>query len=133
MRNRLILIAVLSLSFSRGLWASSITIGVGNGTNAFPFGGEVGGNPGTQYQQAYASTDFTGLGPFLITSIDFLNGRGTLATSTYSFYFSIITAGINTLSNSNLNSNLGADNSLFASEALSGAAPPTLTITGSSP
>jgi hypothetical protein len=97
--------------------------------NAFPFGGEVGG-VGTVYQQAYASADFTGLGPIMINSIDFLNGTGTLAASTYSLYFSTITAGIDTLSDTNFSSNLGPDNTLFATQSLSGAAPSTLTFAG---
>ena len=85
----------------------------------------------TRYQQAYAASDFsTAGGIMLITSVDFLNGGGKLAPSTYSLYFSTITAGIDTLSNVNFDSNRGADNTLFATLTLDGTAPPTLTFSG---
>jgi hypothetical protein len=112
-------------------WGASIVVGAPNtAPNAFPFGG-AGGGAGTVYQQAYASADFTGLGPITISSIDFfLFVPGSLAPSTYSLYFSTITAGIDTLSDTNFSSNLGSDNTLFETESLSGAAPSTLTFAG---
>ena len=98
--------------------------------NAFPFGGTSFG-PGTRYQQAYAASDFSGIGgPFTITGISFLHGAGFLAPSTYSLYFSTISSGIDSLSNVNFDSNRGSDNALFVSAALSGAAPSTLTFSG---
>jgi hypothetical protein len=99
----------------------------------FPFGGGFGsgGNASTRYQQAYASSDFSSIGsPFLITSIDFLGGSGKLAPSTYNLYFSTITAGIDSLSDVNFDSNRGADNTFFASVTLTGTAPATLTFSG---
>ena len=112
-------------------WSASLTVGNPDpGRNAFPFGGAVGG-AGTRYQQAYAASDFSSIGgPFAVTAINFLNGSGNLAPSTYSLYFSTISAGIDTLSNSNFDSNRGADNALFVSVTLSGTAPPTLTLSG---
>jgi hypothetical protein len=111
-------------------WAASIVIGapLDPGGNAFPFGGAHLGNPGTRYQQAYASTDFSG--PMSIVGIDFFNGAGTLASGTYFLYLSTITAGIDTLSDSNFASNLGSDNTLFGTFVLSGAAPGTLSFAG---
>src|SRR5437870_7718606 len=114
------------LSLNSG-WAASIIIGApATGINAFPFGGEVGG-AGTRYKQAYAAADFATV-PISITSIDFLHGTRTLAPSTYTLYFSTITAGIDTLSNTDFDSNRGADNSFFVAVALAGPAPSTLTF-----
>jgi hypothetical protein len=70
----------------------------------------------------------------LINSISFVGGNGgALGASTYSFSLSTITAGINSLSNFNFDSNRGANNTLFASMGLSGPGPATLTITGLAP
>jgi hypothetical protein len=88
------------------------------------------GTEGTRYQQAYTSSDFAGVGPISINSIEFLGGVGTLATSTYNLFFSTIAEGIDTLRNGNFNSNVGPDNTLFASVLLSGGAPTTLILTG---
>jgi hypothetical protein len=115
-----------------GASAASLIVGLpGNNLNGFPFGGGFGGTPSTRYQQAYAASDFSTIGgPILISSVDFLNGSGNLAPSTYSLYFSTITAGIDTLSDINFDSNRGADNTLFATLTLAGTAPPTLTFSG---
>ena len=130
MRKGVLFGTIILAVFCAPAGASSIVIGAPTdpGGNAFPFGGAFMGNPGTRYQQAYASTDFSG--PMSIVGIDFLHGTGTLAGRTYFLYFSTITAGIDTLSNSNFASNLGPDNTLFATRALSGAAPATLSFTG---
>jgi hypothetical protein len=111
-------------------WADSIVIGEVSSQNQFPFGGPASSNPGTRYQQAYAAADFTGVGAMSISSIDFLHGFGFLRQGTYQLSFSTITAGINTLSDTDFNSNLGPDNTLFRSVTLSGATDPTLTFTG---
>jgi hypothetical protein len=126
-----VLISTSALLFTATAWGSSIIIGVNNSLNLNPFGGATAGNAGTRYQQAYNATDFTGLGAISISSIDFLEGDGgTLAPSTYTLSFSTITAGINTLSDTDFNSNLGSDNTLFTSVSLSGAAPGTLAFNG---
>jgi len=117
-----------------GASAASLVVGLpGTHNNRFPFGGGfvTQGAVSTRYQQAYAANDFsTAGGLMLITSVDFLNGKGTLAPSTYSLYFSTITADIDTLSNVDFDSNRGADNTLFATLTLAGMAPPTLTFSG---
>jgi hypothetical protein len=109
------------------LLGGSITLGIDNGANIFPFGGPTSG-PGTEYQEAYDSTDFSG--PISITGIDFFGGSGTLYAGTYTLSLSTISANINTLSDTNFSSNLGADNTVFDVVALSGAAPSELTFTG---
>jgi hypothetical protein len=125
---------LLALSICLPAWGDlTLAVGTpGEGENNFPFGGAFtfGSYPGTIYQQAYASSDFTGLGPITIDSISFIGGVGVLAPSTYTLSLSTISVGIDTLSDVNFNSNLGPDNTLFASEALSGPAPATLTFTG---
>jgi hypothetical protein len=139
MNNALSCIAILAAFSGTSVYADSIIIGslTPNGGNSDPFGGTLPGFTGTRYQQAYASSDFDGLGPIEITSISFVNsdpsGGAPLAASTYTFSFSTITAGIDTLSNTNFNGNLGPNNTLFAIVPLSGTAPSILTITGSTP
>ncbi len=129
--KRVLSLVSLSLLFSPNAWSDSLIVGQpSTGGNAFPFGGGVNASA-TRYQQAYAAIDFSIIGsPISITSIDFLGGAGTLAPSTYTLYFSTITAGIDSLSNVAFDSNRGPDNAFFASLTLSGPAPATLTFTG---
>jgi hypothetical protein len=122
--------AVILAAATAVLSAGTIVIGAPTlGGNYFPFGAPAGG-AGTRYQQAYAAADFSGLGVISIYGIDFYSGAGTIRSATYDFYLSTITAGIDTLSDTNFDANLGGNNALFASLTLSGAAPSTLTITG---
>jgi hypothetical protein len=122
---RLVVASAISTS---SLFAASLTVGTNTGGNAFPFGQPVGG-VGTRYQEAYSSTLFSG--PIAITGIDFfLSSAGTLWGGTYTLSLSTISADVNTLSDSNFDSNRGANNTLFTSVALSGAAPSTLSFTG---
>lgn len=136
MKRRFCVVSVLFALISATAWGSIIVIGddARDGYNAFPFGGQVNGTGG-RYQQAYAAADFTGLGVMTITSVSFLsgtalNGYFTLAPDRYDIYFSTISAGIDTLSDSNFDSNRGPDNALFTSVYLSGAAPDTLVFNG---
>jgi PEP-CTERM motif len=81
---------------------------------------------GSRYQQAYASTDFPGRA-MAITSISFFNHsplEGPLPVATCQIFFSTITPDIDALSNTNLDSNDGLDNTLFASVELSGGPAP---------
>ena len=103
-----------------------------DGSNFFPFGGSAFG-AANRYQQAYAAGRFNSSTPLLIRSITFLGGQGALATNSYAFFLSTITAGIDNLSTTNFNANRGADNTLLATLNLSGAAPATLTIEGATP
>jgi hypothetical protein len=110
---------------------SSLTIGSDNASSAFPFGGPFYGNTGTEYQEAYSGSDFTG--PVSITGIDFFlaNGfSGSLYGGTYTLSLSVISSDIGGLSSSDLASNVGSDDTVFESVALSGAAPTMLTFTG---
>lgn len=126
-----------STSFGRIQAATFNTITVGappDGTNFFPFAGGFSNFGGAnRYQQAYAAGQFNSAVPLLIRSISFLGGQGTFATSTYAFSLSTITTGIDNLSTTNFDVNRGADNSLLTSMNLSGAAPATLRIEGSTP
>jgi hypothetical protein len=111
--------------------AGSITVGSNNGGNAFPFGGPASGFAGTEYQEAYASSNFS-TGPIIITGINFFRsgGSGPLYSGTYQLSLSTITANINSLSDTNFSSNLGPNNALFATTALSGVAPNVLGFAG---
>ena len=114
------------------LLGSSLTLGLNTGGNSFPFAGPYDDYPGTRYQEANAATDFSG--PISVTRIDFFvqaGEGGDLYAATYTLSLSTVTADINSLSNTNFNNNLGPDNTVFDSVALSGAAPSELTFTGS--
>jgi len=116
------------------LLGSSITIGTDNGSNAFPFSGPFYGYAGTDYQEAYASSDFSG--PIDITGIDFLLGpgfKGQLYAGTYTLSFSIISDDIGSLSSTDLDGNIGSDNTVFDVVTLGGNAPNVLTFTGTTP
>jgi hypothetical protein len=125
-RSLLISTCLASLCFG-----TSVVIGVNNDLNIFPFGGPVAG-AGTRYQQAYASADFTG--PITITGIDFFGAAvgQPYYSGTYTLSLSTITAGIDTLSTTNFDANVGPDNQLFAVSPISGTQPDntTLTFTG---
>ncbi len=113
------------------LLASSVTIGTYNGENGFPFGGPYFGNSGTDYQEAYAGSDFSG--PISITSLDFFLAPGVtgdLYSGTYTLSLSVISSNIGSLSSSDLAGNIGADNTVFETVTLSGSAPNMLTFTG---
>jgi hypothetical protein len=123
--------ALLALAWFSALTVSggSLTVGANNGGNCVPFGcNGVGTN---RYQEAYANSLFSPLGPISITGLDFfLVAAGNLAVGTYQLSLSTITADVNSLSNTNFDSNLGPDNTLFTTVALSGASPSELTFTG---
>lgn len=125
--------SIFALACALTASAGSITVGTDNGGNTFPFGGPITG-PGTQYQEAYSSSLFSG--PITITAIDFflqpsdLNILYDLYDATFTLTLSTITEGVDSLSDTDLDSNLGSDNTLFTSVSLSGLAPDELTFTG---
>ncbi|HEX4134921.1 MAG TPA: PEP-CTERM sorting domain-containing protein [Bryobacteraceae bacterium] len=123
---------IVLCAFPVTLLGDTITLGVNNGGNADPFAGPFPGQAGTEYQEAYASSDFSGT--IAISSIDFFLLPGsqgsTLYGGTYQVSLSVITANINSLSQTDLASNIGADNTIFSTEILSGAAPNVLAFSG---
>ena len=125
------LVVGLTVWASGSCFADSITVGTSDSANGFPFGSNS--SVGTRYQQAYAAGDFAGLGVINISDISFfLNNLfiGNLRSGTYTLSLSTITAGINTLSDTNFDSNLGANTTLFTTVSLSGPAPATLSFSG---
>lgn len=134
MKRTLITLCSLCCLSIGTLLGSSITVGTDNGSNAFPFSGPFFGYAGTDYQEAYASSDFSG--PVDITAIDFFLGSGftgSLYSGTYTLSFSIISNNIGSLSSTNLAGNIGTGNTVFDVANLSGSAPSVLTFTGTSP
>src|ERR1700730_6177445 len=120
-----LIVVVFAVSTS-ALFGGSITVGVNNGGNAFPFGA----SGGTRYQEAYSSSLFSG--PIAITGIDFFQSGagGTLWGGTYQLSLSTISASVTSLSSVNFNSNLGANNAIFTVMPLSGTAPSVLSFAG---
>lgn len=118
--------------FGLSALADVITVGApADSINGDPFAVPLPRFAGTRYQQAYAAADFPGA--MAITSIGFFNHspfEGPLPVATYQISFSTVTPSIDTLSNTNFDSNLGTDNTLFASADLSGPAPPQLVFAG---
>jgi hypothetical protein len=113
------------------LIADSVLLGTDNGGSADPFAGPFPGFAGTQYQEAYAGSDF--LEPILITGIDFFlqpGSTGSLYGGTYQLSLSTVTANIANLSETNLAGNPGANNTVFTTVTLAGAAPNTLAFDG---
>lgn len=121
-----------ALVFGLSAFADVITVGApGDSINGDPFAAPLPGFVGTRYQQAYAGADFSGA--MAITSISFFNHspfEGPLPVVTCQIFFSTITPGIDTLSNTNFDSNDGPDNTLFASVDLGGPAPLQLVFAG---
>ena len=101
-------VALLCCVSACTLLGGSITLGTDTGPNDYPFG-----STGTEYQEAYASSDFSG--QISITGIDFFLQPGTSGTlgGTYTLSLSIIAANIDSLSDSDLPSNRGPDLSLI--------------------
>ncbi len=109
----------------------SIILGTNGGGNADPFAGPFPGLPGTEYQEAYASADFTEA--ITITGIEFFlqpGSSGSLYGGTWQLSLSVITTNIDNLSKTNLAANIGADNTIFTTTTLSGIAPSILTFDG---
>jgi len=102
--------------------AQALVIGApgdANTGNCYPFGCT---GWGTEYQQVYASTDFSG--PITITDIRFYHlnysaDAGTLNSGTFTFSLSTTSAPVNGLS-STLANNLGLDNTQVFSGTLPG-------------
>src|SRR5262245_22460808 len=114
--------------------AATITIGGGGEgpagkrqANFFPFAGVVNDfpccPPGTRYQQVYNSALFPSEG-ITITAISFfVPGRfyqKRVAEADYSFFLSTTSKSVNFLDTTNLDANVGPDNTLVFSAFLSG-------------
>jgi len=135
-RNRIVAlwIAALLTAAAPG-WASSLTIGVQDPdlANCIPFGC-VSTLDVTRYQQVYSATAFPGA--IAIDSLTFFrtNTFGTnFANATLTISLSTTSAVVNALSRT-LSSNVGADNTFFATVMLTGGVvPAAFTISGVSP
>jgi hypothetical protein len=115
------------LALGSNAFADMIIVGApADAINGDPFAGPLPGFVGSRYQQAYANVDFTSRA-MTITSISFFNHspfEGPLPVASFQIFFSVITANIDSLSNTNFDSNDGLDNTLFASVDLNGGPAP---------
>lgn len=109
--------ALLALVSGVGAFAQT-TVGVTNDGNCYPFlcndSGTISGVT-IDYQQVYSHTAFSG--PITISSLTFgfnptFAGSSTVLSGTYDIYLSTTSAAVGALNGSNLNSNLGLDNTL---------------------
>jgi hypothetical protein len=126
--SSLALLAVVTSATLPGTVHAQV-VGTGTVQNCFPFGCNF--STGTVYQQVYAASNFSGSG--LLSEIRFfLDARfpGLHRAGTYDLYFSTTSVAVNGLSTADFDSNRGADNMLFGSFALGGAAPAILSFTG---
>ena len=94
------------------------------GNNCFPFGcSDPLFGEGTRYQQVYNASQFSG--PIEITQITFFNttfnaGAGQIHPATYELHLSTTSRAVNALDVVDFGSNVGADDVLVFSAALSG-------------
>jgi hypothetical protein len=111
---------IASIVLSAGALAGSVTIGVADTGNCYPFMcNDSGTNSGISiwYEQVYSSTAFSG--PVTITSATFywqfaqqFGGSDTLLGGGYEFDLSTTSAPVNGLNGGCLSCNLGADNKI---------------------
>ena len=99
-------------------YASTLVIGnPPDAGNCFPLGCQIWA---PQYQQVYASSDFSS--PIMISGLTFYNTLGQanngFDTGTYSFSLSSTSKAVDGLDLSNLNNNIGANNTLVFSGTL---------------
>ena len=125
-RSVALIAAVVSLASPQTTQAQ--LVGSPTSGNCFPFGC-VGNGSGTVYQQVYAASNFSGSGTLQQINFFQFGTGGSLRSGTYDIYVSTTSAAVNGLS-SDFDSNRGADNILFGSFVLGGAAPATLSFTG---
>jgi hypothetical protein len=115
------LISTVVLGSVVGANAQSVTIGSGAGGNVFPFGLYTSGfGPGTDYEQVYNSASFSSSLDINQISFFVLN-PGDWDAGTYSLYLSTTSVGVGGLTGTP--SDIGANNQLFGTFALSGAVP----------
>jgi len=112
MKGTSILTLLLVLAFAAAPAFADLTIGLpANSNNCFPFGCAYS-NFGSEYQQVYSSTQFSG--PIDITDLEFFNtlidyGATTMNSGTWTISLSTTSADWDTLSSTYAN-NIGSDN-----------------------
>jgi hypothetical protein len=100
------------------------------GSNTAPFGYSAPGVTERRYQQAYSSASFDSA--LMIEDISFFRTSvaGNLQNGAYTLSLSTVLTAINSLSTTNFDANLGANNQEFVTITLAGVAPAVLTFTG---
>ena len=112
--------------------AASVTVGNNDGDNCYPFSclaSDVGGT-GSNYQQIYTSTAFSGITSFNTISF-FLSTGGLMDSASYTISFSTSSKAVNGLEGIGAN-NVGGDSQLFGTFSVSGSMPSVLSFTGNS-
>jgi hypothetical protein len=108
----------VGLAFGAGAQAGPLVVGApADGGNCYPFGCAVLWAP--QYQQVYASADFTGT--MTITDLvfyDSFNGPGAPVSGTYTIDLSVTSAPVNGLDLTNLSNNIGSHDQVVFSGSL---------------
>ena len=106
------------------------TVGQANGANCYPFSC-FASDGGSVYQQVYSASAFSGISSF--DSITFYANTdfdlGLMDDATYTIRFSTTAQAVNNL-DLDPNNNVGGDEAIFGSFAVSGNIPTTLTFTG---
>ncbi len=132
-------VAAMAFFATTSTLEGQVIVGTPTQPNCLPFGCEFTdvAQPSTYYQQVYASSAFGTAG--FITGLDFFEDpefAGDLNTMTFTISLSTTTKGLNVdgpggISYTDPDGNVGADQTLFGTYALSGgSAPATLSFAG---
>jgi hypothetical protein len=121
-------LAISTFIFSSG-FADTLVVGTTSGGNCIPFGCFAT----SEYQQVYSNSAFSSAITITgLTFFDTFNPGGSFDSGTYQFFLSSGGSTVGSL-NSNLSSNIGANNQLFFSGTLSGPTGAQFTISGAPP
>lgn len=127
MKKSAIVASTLAMLLS-GTAQASITVGNNNSGNCYPYSC-FASDGGTEYQQVFSSTAFSG--PIAINSISVdLNNGGLMDNATYTLSLSTTSKAVNELDTSNTANNIGANNAFFGTFTLGGNMPNVLTFNG---
>jgi hypothetical protein len=108
---------------------AGLTVGNDDGGNCYPFSC-LPSDGGTRYQQVYSAGAFSS--SMLINSLSFYKSSGgSLNSASYTLSLSTTSKNVKFLDTSNPANNIGSDNTVLGTFALSGMIPDVLTFTGS--
>lgn len=124
-------LAVFLLAITASVWADTVTVGITDTGNCYPFSCAASDSV-IEYQQVFSSTAFSG--PIAIRNVSFFQYpvdpsvySGMMDTASYTVSFSTTSASVNGLDTNPAN-NIGGDNTEFGTYTLGGPMPATLTL-----